>query len=153
MGVGRSPTERTEVALHAKELSVGDRRELVLVDDLTRTQIVQYAGASGDYNPLHTDEVFAREVAGYPSVFAHGMLTMGMTGRVLTDWVGDGRLLRYGVRFVKQVWPGDTLTATAEVTAIGEQPDGTPVADFAVSCTNQNGAEVLAGTATARLDP
>ena len=51
-----------------------------LVDDLTRTQIVQYAGASGDYNPLHTDEKFATEVAGYPRVFAHGMLTMGMTG-------------------------------------------------------------------------
>ncbi len=80
------------MTLHAKELAVGDRRELVLVDDLTRTQIVQYAGASGDYNPLHTDDVFAREVAGYPGVFAHGMLTMGMTGRILTDWVGDGRL-------------------------------------------------------------
>jgi acyl dehydratase len=138
--------------LHRKELSVGDRRELVLVEDLTRTQIVQYAGASGDYNPLHTDEVFARDVAGYPGVFAHGMLTMGMTGRILTDWVGDGRLLRYGVRFVKQVWPGDTLTATAEVTAI-RGDDGTLLADFAVSTTNQDGVEVLTGTATARLDP
>ncbi len=141
------------MTLHAKELAVGDRRELVLVDDLTRTQIVQYAGASGDYNPLHTDDVFAREVAGYPGVFAHGMLTMGMTGRILTDWVGDGRLVRYGVRFVKQVWPGDTLTATAEVTAIREEGDGTPVADLAVSTTNQDGVEVLTGTATARLDP
>ena len=106
------------MALSASKLAVGDATELVLVDDLTRTQIVQYAGASGDYNPLHTDEVFAKEVAGYPTVFAHGMLTMGMTGRVLTDWVGDGRLLSYGVRFVKQVWPGDTLTARAEVTAV-----------------------------------
>lgn len=141
------------MTLHAKELAVGDRRELVLVDDLTRTQIVQYAGASGDYNPLHTDDIFAREVAGYPGVFAHGMLTMGMTGRILTDWVGDGRLVRYGVRFVKQVWPGDTLTATAEVTAIREEGDGTPVADLAVSTTNQDGVEVLTGTATARLDP
>ena len=140
------------MALHVKELSIGDRREQVLVDDLTRTQLVQYAGASGDYNPLHTDEVFARGVAGYPGVFAHGMLTMGMTGRILTDWAGDGRLLRYGVRFVKQVWPGDTLTATAEVTAVREEPDGTPVADFAVSTTNQDGAQVLTGTATARLD-
>ncbi|MGH9259119.1 MAG: MaoC/PaaZ C-terminal domain-containing protein, partial [Acidimicrobiales bacterium] len=114
------------MALHVKEIAVGDRRELVLVRDLTRTQIVQYAGASGDYNPLHTDEVFARDVAGYPGVFAHGMLTMGMTGRILTDWVGDGRLLRFGARFVRQVWPGDTLTATAEVTAVGEEGDGTP---------------------------
>jgi acyl dehydratase len=141
------------MALHAKKIAVGDRRELVLVRDLTRTQIVQYAGASGDYNPLHTDEVFAREVAGYPRVFAHGMLTMGMTGRILTDWVGDGRLLRFGARFVKQVWPGDTLTATAEVTAIREEEGGAPVAEFAVTTTNQDGVEVLTSSATARLEP
>ncbi len=139
------------MALRASQLSVGDRREMVLVDDLTRTQIVQYAGASGDYNPLHSDEVYATQVAGYPSVFAHGMLTMGMTGRLLTDWVGDGRLSRYGVRFVKQVWPGDTLTATAEVTAIYDS-GGAVVADFGVVTRNQAGAEVLTGTATARLD-
>jgi acyl dehydratase len=140
------------MGLRASDVSVGDTRELVLVDDLTRTQIVQYAGASGDYNPLHTDEPFATKVAGYPTVFAHGMLTMGMTARVLTDWVGDGRLLRYGVRFVRQVWPGDTLTATAEITAISEQ-DGTPVAELSVSTRNQDGVEVLTGTAAARLDP
>ena len=84
-----------------------------MVEDLKRTQIVQYAGASGDYNPLHTDEMFTTEVAGYPSVFAHGMLTMGMTGRMVTDWFGVEALKNYGVRFVKQVFPGDTLTATA----------------------------------------
>ncbi len=78
---------------------------------------------------------------------------MGMTGRVLTDWVGDGRLLRYGARFVKQVWPGDTLTARAEVTAVRGTMDGQPVADFAVVTRNQDGDEVLTGTATARLDP
>ena len=131
---------------------LGDHREVVLVEDLTRTQIVMYAGASGDFNPLHTDECYARDVAGYPSVFAHGMLTMGMTGRILTDWVGDGRLLRYGVRFVKQVWPGDTLTARAEVTAVRDD-DGQPVADFDVITRNQDGDTVLTGTATARLDP
>jgi acyl dehydratase len=140
------------MALQAGKVSVGDQREQVLVDDLTRTQIVQYAGASGDYNPLHTDEVFATQVAGYPSVFAHGMLTMGMTGRILTDWAGDGRLLRYGVRFVKQVWPGDTLTATAEITALREDA-GAPVADIKVETRNQTGDVVLTGTATARLDP
>ena len=64
----------------------------VLVEDLKRTQIVQYAGASGDYNPLHTDEMFTTKVAGYPIVFAHGMLTMGMTGRCSPTCVGDGAL-------------------------------------------------------------
>jgi acyl dehydratase len=140
------------MALQASTLAVGDHRELVLVDDLTRTQIVQYAGASGDFNPLHSDDVFATQVAGYPGVFAHGMLTMGMTARVLTDWVGDGRLLRYGVRFVKQVWPGDTLTARAEVTAV-RNGDGRPEADFEIVTRNQAGEQVLSGTASARLDP
>lgn len=133
------------------EISVGDSRELVLVEDLTRTRIVQYAGASGDYNPLHTDEVFAREVAGFPTVFAHGMLTMAMTGRIITDWVGDGRLKSYGVRFVGQVWPGDTLTATARVEAIREE-DGTHIADLTVTTRNQRGEDVLTGSATAVLD-
>jgi acyl dehydratase len=128
-------------------LQVGDSREAVVVDDLTRTQIVQYAGASGDYNPLHTDEVFATKVAGYPTVFAHGMLTMGMTGRVLTDWVGVERLTAFGARFVAQVWPGDTLTATATVESVD---DGS--ADIGIVTRNQRGETVLTGTATVRLD-
>lgn len=140
------------MALKANELKAGDTRTTVLVEDLKRTQIVQYAGASGDYNPVHTDEIFVTKAAGYPTVFAHGMLTMGMTGRALTDWVGDGRLTRYGVRFVNQVWPGDTLTATVEVTEIREGGDA-PEADLKVTTVNQDGTPVLTGTATARLDP
>ena len=91
------------MALKADELKVGDTYTERLVEDLKRTTIVQYAGASGDYNPVHTDELFTKEVAGYPTVFAHGMLTMGMTGRMLTNYVGDGRLTEYGVRFTSQV--------------------------------------------------
>jgi acyl dehydratase len=131
--------------------AVGDTRSLVLTDDLSRTQIVQYAGASGDYNPLHSDDRFTTEVAGYPSVFAHGMLTMGMTGRVLTDWFGVEGLRSYGVRFVKQVFPGDALTATATVTAVRED-GGRRLADLTVSTVNQDGDAVLTGTATAVLD-
>ncbi|MEU0070026.1 MaoC/PaaZ C-terminal domain-containing protein [Streptomyces sp. NPDC006332] len=133
-------------------MKVGETRESVLVDDLKRTRIVQYAGASGDFNPLHTDERFAVEAAGYPGVFAHGMLTMGMTGRVLTDWVGPEALLRYGVRFKAQVWPGDTLTATVTVESIEDTPTG-PVAQFSVRTLNQDGVEVVTGTAAARLEP
>ncbi|HEY5091638.1 MAG TPA: MaoC/PaaZ C-terminal domain-containing protein [Acidimicrobiales bacterium] len=139
------------MALLASELSVGLSHSAVVVDNLTRTQIVQYAGASGDYNPLHTDEVFATQVAGYPSVFAHGMLTMGMTGKMLTHYVGDGRLTHFGGRFTFQVWPGDTLTATATVTAIRED-NGVSVADFDVVTQNQNGVTVFQGTASGRLD-
>ncbi len=139
------------MALSASSLKVGDTHTEQVVDNLTRTQIVMYAGASGDYNPIHTDEVFATQVAGYPTVFAHGMLTMGMTGRAVTNWVGDGRLTYYGVRFVRQVWPGDTLSATVTVTAIREE-DGVALADFDVATSNQNGEQVLTGKATARLD-
>jgi acyl dehydratase len=139
------------MALKASELKVGDSREMVVANDLTRTQLVMYAGASGDYNPLHSDERYAREVAGYPGVFAHGMLTMGLTGRALTDWVGDGRLTKYGVRFSRQVWPGDTLTTTVRVEAI-RTDSSVSLADFHVSTRNQNGEEVVVGSATARLD-
>jgi acyl dehydratase len=119
--------------------------EKVVVDDLKRTQIVQYAGASGDYNPLHTDEVFATKVAGYPSVFAHGMLTMGMTGRAVTDLVGVESLVKFGGRFTSQVWPGDTLTVRATVESV---EDG--VVSFALSTVNQDGTEVFSGYAAAR---
>lgn len=139
------------MSLKAADVKPGDQVSQVIAENLTRTQIVQYAGASGDYNPLHTDEPFAREVAGYPGVFAHGMLTMGMTGRLLTDWVGDGRLLEYGVRFTAQVWPGDTLTATATIREV-TQRDGGPAAVIDLVTVNAGGVKVIAGTAVARLD-
>jgi acyl dehydratase len=135
------------MALKASELSVGDTYSETLVEDLKRTQIVQYAGASGDYNPLHTDEIFTTKVAGYPTVFAHGMLTMGMTGRMLTNYVGDGRLTKFGVRFTNQVWPGDTLTSTATVEEVA---DG--IVKLKVETTNQDGAVVMSGYAEARVD-
>jgi acyl dehydratase len=139
------------MALSARTLKVGDTYSEKLVEDLTRTRLVQYAGASGDYNPVHTDEIFTTKVAGYPSVFAHGMLTMGMTGKMLTNYVGDGRLTKYGVRFTRQVWPGDTLTSTATVEAIREE-GGKHFVDLKVSTVNQDGAEVLSGYASARID-
>lgn len=135
------------MALKANELTVGDTYSETVVEDLKRTQIVMYSGASGDYNPVHTDEPFATTVSGYPTVFAHGMLTMGMTGHMLTNYVGDGRLTEFGVRFTSQVFPGDTLTATATVTALH---DG--LVDLDVSTVNQNGVEVARGTAQARVD-
>jgi acyl dehydratase len=140
-----------EMALNAADLSVGDSYSEIVVEDLTRTQIVMYAGSSGDYNPVHSDTEFVTEVAGYPSVFAHGMLTMGMTGRMVTNYVGDGRLTYYGVRFVNQVWPGDTLTAVAEVAEIREE-GGVTLADLTITTTNQDDRAVLTGNATARLD-
>ena len=140
------------MALKASALSVGDSHSEVVVEDLTRTQLVMYAGTSGDYNPLHTDDLYTREVAGYPGVFAHGMLSMGLTGKMLTNYVGDGRLKKFGVRFTNQVWPGDTLTSNAKVVEVREE-DGGPVVDLALETVNQDGKTVITGSATARCDP
>jgi acyl dehydratase len=139
------------MTLKASALKVGDTHTERVVENLSRTQIVQYAGASGDYNPLHSDEVYTTQVAGYPSVFAHGMLTMGLTSKMLTNYVGPGRLKKFGVRFTNQVWPGDTLDATATVEAIRDE-DGGKVVDLKLSTTNQDGKEVVTGSATARID-
>jgi len=126
------------MALKASQLKVGDTYTECLVEDLKRTQIVMYAGTSGDYNPLHTDEIYTMQVAKYPSVFAHGMLTMGMTGRMLTN---------YGVRFTSQVWPGDTLHSTATVESVGSG-----LVNLTVETRNQNDVVVLSGYAAARVD-
>src|ERR1700682_567423 len=139
------------MALKASELKVGDTHKERVVENLSRTQIVQYAGASGDYNPLHTDELYTTQVAGYPTVFAHGMLTMGLTSKMLVNFVGAGRLTKFGVRFTNQVWPGDTLDATATVEAIREE-GGQKFVDLQLSTTNQDGKEVVSGSATARVD-
>ncbi|WP_431781584.1 MaoC family dehydratase [Streptomyces chumphonensis] len=85
---------------------------------VSRETLVRYAGASGDFNPIHWNERFAREV-GLPDVIAHGMFTMASAVRVVTDWVGDpGAVVEYGVRFTKPVVvPDDGEGAVIEVSA------------------------------------
>ena len=125
---------------------VGQVFERALVSDLKRTQLVQYAGASGDYNPLHSDEPYARDVASFPGVFAHGMLTMAMTGTLVSDVFGIENVEYFGGRFTAQVWPGDTLGARLEIV----EADATTLT-ATVQTTNQNGVEVFAGRARARI--
>jgi acyl dehydratase len=140
------------MTIKASDIAVGDTFEEVLVEDLKRTQLVMYSGTSGDYNPLHTDDVYCREAAGYPGVFAHGMLTMGMTGRVVTNLFGAENVKKYGVRFTNQVWPGDDLSGKAEIEAIREE-GGETLVDIKLTTTNQKGDVVITGNATGRVDP
>jgi len=136
------------VRLGTREWRVGAMTQTALVENLTRSQIVQYAGASGDFSPQHTDEVYNVQAAGYPGIFAHGMLTMGMLGRALKDWLGNGRLKTFGFQFRQQVWPGDSLYAVMEITTISDQR----LATLALTVTNQCGKLVGKGYATALGD-
>ena len=128
-------------------LDVGAEAPPLVVENLTRTNFVRYAGASGDFNPMHHDDTVATQV-GNPSVFGHGMLTAGLMARVVKDWFGPEAMRKFQVRFSKQVWPGDTVTFTAAVTAKREE-GGERLVDLECVATNQDGVEVLTGTATA----
>lgn len=129
-------------------IAVGDTAPEVS-HTLTRTDLVRYAGASGDFNPMHHDEVKATK-AGMPSVFGHGMLSMAILGRALTDWLGAGALQSYRVRFVKQTWPGNTVATRITVTDVREA-DGASVVDLECELVNDDGDTVVAGSAVATL--
>ncbi|MGQ0824977.1 MAG: MaoC/PaaZ C-terminal domain-containing protein [Actinomycetota bacterium] len=131
-----------------EQLSVGERQQREF-PALTRTMFVKYAGASGDFNPMHHDDTIATQV-GNPSVFGHGMLTMGLAARVVKDWFGPEAIRRLQVRFSKQVWPGDVLTCTATVTGTRVE-DGIQVVDLELLVENQNGDTALTGAATAAV--
>ena len=98
-----------EKKLSFEDVEVGDEAP-VISHKLTRTDLVKYAGASGDFNPMHHDEV-AAQAAGQPSVFGHGMFSMGLLGTALTDYVGVGNVTRYQVRFARQTWPDEVLSS------------------------------------------
>jgi acyl dehydratase len=118
----------------------------VLVRQLTRELIAQYAEASGDLGPVHLDDGFAQQVGPFPSVIAHGMLTMGMTGQAVSDFIGSAeRVTAFGGRFTGVVLPGDTLTSRLEVTAVAHDE-----VTVSVLTSNQDGNAVFEGYAVAR---
>jgi len=131
-------------------VSVGEERTQEF-PPLTRTMFVRYAGASGDFNPMHHDDTIAQQV-GNPSVFGHGMLTAGLMARVLKDWFGPAALRRFQVRFSKQVWPGETLTCTATVTGVRDAEESdVGLVDVECQVVNQDGEAKLTGAATAAV--
>ena len=137
-----------ERKLHFDDVAVGDEAP-VLSHKLTRTDLVKYAGASGDFNPMHHDEV-AAQAAGMPSVFGHGMFSMGLLGSALTDYVGVGNVTRYQVRFARQTWPDEVLSSKIVVTGKREE-DGRRLVDLSVTLSNGDGEDKLVGEATAAL--
>src|SRR5450432_1114684 len=134
-----------ERVLDYSQLSDGDAGPAIS-HPLTRTDLVMYAGASGDFNPMHTDEV-AAQAAGLPSVFGHGMFSAGLLATAVTNYVGIGNLTSYRVRFTKQTWPGETLRTTVAVTE--KRPGNEIVLECAL--VNENGEAKIQGEAVAVL--
>ena len=125
--------------------AIGAPAELT-VGPITRTDIVRFAGASGDFNPLHHDEEHAR-AAGFPSVFAMGQMQAGMLSRLATDWLGLENIRSYRVRFTGKVWPGDTLTLRGRQTG---HRDG--LVECELEAVRQDGEVAVRAWVTARGD-
>lgn len=116
---------------------------------VTRTHIVKFAGAGGDFNPIHHDEEYAKSL-GLPSVFAMGLMHGGFLSRVVTDWAGDGRVKRFKIRFTGIVWPNDTLTCRGRTVRTYQQ-NGENLVDCELFVTTQNGEDAIIGEATVSL--
>jgi acyl dehydratase len=135
--------------LYFESVRVGDELPALAKAPVDRVQLARYAGASGDYNPIHVDETYAKSV-GMPTVYAPGMLVMGFLGQLISDWARGGQLRKYNVRFVKMVWPADTVVCKGRVTdRFGDQ--GRYFAELDVWAENQRGELVLKGTAQIQL--
>ena len=116
---------------------------------ISRTHIVKYVGAGGDFQPIHHDEEYAKSV-GLPSVFANGLMHGGMLARVVTDWAGDAVVRRYRLRFKAIVWPNDTLTFKGKVTK-KYAVDGEHLVECGICVVNQKGESAIEGDATVAL--
>jgi len=116
------------------------------VTSVSRTDIVRYQGASGDMNPLHHDETFAR-AAGYDAPLSIGMLAAGMLASYATDWLGAANVRRFRIRFRSQAWPGDALTCGGTIVREYEGDEG-PMADVELTCTRQTGDVTVQAWAT-----
>ena len=132
-----------------QDVNEGDELPTLVKGPIARTQLVKYAGASGDFNPMHHDEIFAQQ-AGMPSVFAHGMLSMAFLGQVVTDWAGNEALKNLKVRFMAITWPGDVITCKGKITRKHEK-ENKNYAECDLWAENQKGEKTVAGTATVAL--
>jgi acyl dehydratase len=120
--------------------------EPLRIGPLTRTDFVRYQGASGDMQPLHHDEPFAR-AAGYDAPLAVGMLNAGFLASYAADWLGPANVRRFRVRFAARVWPGDTITCAGTVVREYDS-DATPMVDVELTATRQTGEVAVRGWAS-----
>ena len=137
-------------ALCWEDVKEGDEAPELVKEKVTRTDIVKYAGASGDFHPMHHDEIFAYRQGSDRGVFAHGMLSGAYLTHLLTDWLGDGSLKKLRLRFATRVWPGDRLTCKGTITS-KYQENGENRVDCVCHVENQHGERVTVGAATAVL--
>jgi acyl dehydratase len=132
-----------------ESVNVGDALPTYVHESVTRTDLVKYAGASGDYNPMHHDETLAKNV-GLPSVFAHGMFSMGLLSNVLVNYGGAGSVQRFDVQFRAITWPEDKVTCTGKVTGKREE-GGRKLVDVELACETKPGTRSIIGSATLAL--
>ncbi|HSM93702.1 MAG TPA: MaoC/PaaZ C-terminal domain-containing protein, partial [Anaeromyxobacteraceae bacterium] len=136
--------------LYFEAIKVGDELPPLVKPPVDRLQITRYLGASGDFNPLHCDEPYAR-AAGFPGVSAPAMIGMGFLAELVTEWVRGARLRRLQARFVKIIWPGDVLTVRGRVAERRFEEGGRYTADIEAWAENQRGELVVRGIATVQL--
>ncbi len=137
------------VKLYYEDVQVGDAIPKLVKSPLSHLQLVRYAGASGDFNPLHTDPKIG-ELVGVGGIIGHGMLTMGFVGQLLSDYVGPTALRKFGVRFKGMTRLDDVITCTGTITEKYEA-DGEARIAGKVQATDQNGEVKVAGTFVAAL--
>jgi acyl dehydratase len=126
-------------------VQVGEKAEAREYGPLTTRMFVRYAGASGDFNPMHYDDTLAR-AAGYPSVFSQGMHSAALLASFAVDWLGAENVRRFAVRFREQVWPNDVLRCTGEITTISQNESGILVT-AELTATRQTGGIAVSATA------
>lgn len=139
--------------IYFEGVQVGDEMPPLVKGPIEQIQLTRYAGASGDFNPIHQDEGFAR-AAGMGGVFAHGMLSMGFVAQSVTDWLGVGTVRKIGVRFAGLVRLGDVITCRGTVVARSPAKDagaGLNLVDLELWAENQKGEKVVTGRATVAL--
>jgi acyl dehydratase len=131
------------------DVKVGDELPPLVKGPIQQIQLTRYAGASGDFNPIHQDDEFAR-AAGMGGVFAHGMLSMGFAAQSVTDWAGAGTVRKIGVRFAAVVRLNDTVTCRGRVLGKSSKDDVNLV-ELELWAENQRGEKVVTGKATVAL--